>query len=291
MRRAVVLLSLVAALVAAAPAAAAPDPSPPGANDWSCKPSATHPEPVVLLHGLGASMGTNWSQVSPLLKSRGYCVFALSYGRDPRYANAIYEFGGVLAIEQSSLEIQAFVRRVLEATGAAEVDLVGHSEGTVQSGYLVRRPGFADKVRRVVALTPLWDGTNVLGVGDLYALGEPYGFSQQSAAFVASFCAACPQFVRGGPFMRALAAGGVSVPGVHYTNIVTRYDELVIPYTSGILEEPGVTNIVVQNVCALDLSEHAWLAFDPIAHQLILNALHPPTARRPVCRLVIPGLP
>jgi pimeloyl-ACP methyl ester carboxylesterase len=291
MRHLAVLLSLLGALAVAAPAAAAPDPSPRGANDWTCKPSATHPEPVVLLHGLGATMGANWSAMSPTLKARGLCVFALTYGRDPRYVNAFYEPGGVLPIEQSSLEVQAFVRRVLETTGATEVDIVGHSEGTVQAGYLARQPGFADLIRRMVLLTPLWDGTNLAGVGLLYAAGRPFGLSQTAAALVARVCGSCAQFVQGSPFMESLAAGGVSVPGVHYTNIVTRYDELVVPYTSGILREAGASNIVLQQVCALDFSEHAWVAFDPIVHQLVLNVLHPPSARAPACRLVLPGLP
>ena len=54
--------------------------------------------PVVLVHGLGATMGDNWGYISPLLAARGYCVFALTYGLDPRFPY----FGGVLPIEQSA---------------------------------------------------------------------------------------------------------------------------------------------------------------------------------------------
>jgi triacylglycerol lipase len=71
---------------------------------------------------------------------------------------------------------------------------------------------------------------------------------------------------------------------------MTRYDELVVPYTSGMLHAPKATNIVVQDQCALDLSEHATLAFDPVVGQDILNALDP-SHRQPVpCTLVLPGV-
>src|SRR4051812_306578 len=53
--------------------------TPPGANDWSCRPTAAHPDPVVLVPAEG-SMGSDMHAVSPLLANHGYCVFALDYG-------------------------------------------------------------------------------------------------------------------------------------------------------------------------------------------------------------------
>ena len=267
--------AVAALLVVPVARAAYGDQSPPGANDWSCQATAAHPRPIVLVHGLGATAAENWSYLSPILKADGYCVFALTYGVDPRFEY----MGGVVPMEQSAHELDAFVHRVLAATGAAQVDLVGHSEGTVMPQYWLWKLGGAPLVHEYVALTPLYQGTDLDGVATLssYDSGGTFtsGFS--------SLCGSCLEFVRGSAFLTDLYRDGVAAPGVHYTPIMTTHDELVTPYTSGYIDSPQATNIVLQDVCPLDLSEHGAVAFDPVVARLVRNALDPADAVAPTC--------
>jgi pimeloyl-ACP methyl ester carboxylesterase len=271
-----------------APAAAAESSlaSPPaGANNFACKPSAAHPDPVVLVHGLSANMSENWSYLSPILAARGYCVFALTYGLDPR----LPLFGDTIPIEQSAPELGAFVDQVLTATGAQRVDLVGHSEGTFMPEYWLKFLGGAAKVNRYVALTPLYAGTNVLDAAALRDAGQQYGLSQLVIGLFSNFCGSCQEFLTGSDMVKMINSGpgGAAVPGVTYTTIPTTHDELVVPYTSGILNAPNVTNEVLQDVCPNDISEHGAEAFDPVVAQLVLNALDPANAKPVSCA----GLP
>jgi triacylglycerol lipase len=265
-----------------------PTAPPAGANNWSCKPSAAHREPVVFVHGLGSTMGEDWATMSPLLADEGYCVFALTYGTEPGDPY----IGGLKPMEQSSAELAAFVDQVLAATGASKVDLVGHSEGTVMPQYYLKFRGGAAKVAKYVALTPLYHGTTFDGIT---ALDTEFSamYPAQAAAFhqlVAAFCGSCLEFEAGSAFFQNLYGDDVyAVPGVQYTAIMTRYDELVTPYTSGMLNAPNATNIVVQDQCPLDFSDHASMAFDPVVAADILNALDPAQPVSVPCTLVLPG--
>jgi triacylglycerol lipase len=264
------------------------DADPPGANDWSCKPTAAHPDPVVLVHGLMGNKATNWPTYAPLLHNEGYCVYALTYGTSAQAPEQFRNvFGGLNAIESSAEELKVFVAKVLASTGAAKVDILGHSEGTVMPNYYAKFLGGDQFVDDYVSLAPIWHGTNPAGLATLSRLGTPYGFTPASFPLFEKYFASGPQFLTGSDFMTTMrSGGGPAVPGITYTNIVTQYDELVVPYTSGI--EPGMTNFVVQKSCALDLGDHFAIASDPVAAQLVLNALDPAHAKRPPCRTVLP---
>ena len=98
-----------------------PELPPPGANDFSCRPSGAHPYPVILVHGTFENMADNWRAASPVLVNHGYCVFAFNYGG----AAPADPVQGTGLIPASARQLKAFISRVLAATGAAKADLVG----------------------------------------------------------------------------------------------------------------------------------------------------------------------
>lgn len=97
-----------------------------GIGDFKCKPTDAHPYPVVLLHGLGG-ISFEWSFIAGRLALEGYCTFPLDYGHVP----GIPILGGLDDIKKSGPVVVEFVDKILAATGAPKVDIVGHSEGSL----------------------------------------------------------------------------------------------------------------------------------------------------------------
>jgi triacylglycerol esterase/lipase EstA (alpha/beta hydrolase family) len=258
---------------------ASPTASPPGANNWSCKPSAAHPLPVVLVHGTFEDMADNWQALSPLLYDNGYCVFAFNYGSYG--GSGDYGVYGTGPIEQSAGELADFVQRVLAATGAAKVDIVGHSQGGMMPRYYLKFLGGAPKVNALIGMAPSNHGTTLDG---LFTLA---GYFPGSNAALAD-CPACAEQETGSPFMTKLNLGGDTVSGVHYTVIESAHDEVVTPYQSAFLTGPGVTNITLQQQCPLDQGEHLSMAYDHIADADVLTALDPAHPQHPACTPVAP---
>jgi triacylglycerol lipase len=253
-----------------------PSPNAPGTNIWTCKPSAAHPRPVILVHGTAGTQDTNWATYGPLLRNNGYCVFALTYGALSPGA----PIAGLGKIEDSARQLAAFVTKVRTATGASRVDLVGHSQGTLMPNYYAKYLGGAKYIYRYISLAPLWHGT-----------AHTIAFNELAKAFQvpdgqAPLCPACTQMATGSAFMTRMRTGSVAVSGIQYTNIVTRYDQIVVPYTSGL--QSGMRNVVLQDVCPTDLSEHLEIAASPTAARIVLNTLDPSHSKAVQCQVVLP---
>ncbi|MFH9353723.1 esterase/lipase family protein [Kitasatospora sp. NPDC017646] len=275
---------------AAAPAVAAatelpPDgdtvASPPGANDWSCRPSAAHPDPVVLVHGTFANRYENWLTLSPLLKGLGYCVFALDYGTAPGITSTgsglLLPIGGLGAVPASAVQLAHFVDLVRTATGAAKVDIVGHSQGGMLPNYYLKFLGGASKVDKLIGLAPSNHGTTLDGITKL----APY--FPGVADLIYTVCQACRDQAVGSDFNATMASRPDTVPGVHYTVISTVYDEVVTPWRTQFLNGPDVDNEVLQDHCPVALAEHVAIAFSPTALHLVTNALDPAHATPVFC--------
>ena len=251
-----------------------PNGAPAGANDNSCRPSAAHPRPVVLVNGTFANQIDSWNAISPLLKNNGYCVYTFEYG-----GTGFIEATGSIAASAGQLKTE--VDSVLSRTGASKVDIVGWSQGGMMPRYYLKNLGGASKVNALVGLAPSNHGTTLDGLATLA------GYFPGALDLVGAACPACQDQVRGSAFITALNAGGDTVPGVRYTVIQSRYDEVVTPYTSAFLSGSNVTNITLQDQCILDLGDHLSMTSDHIAARDVLNAHDPAHAQGTICTPII----
>ncbi|MFC1412138.1 esterase/lipase family protein [Streptacidiphilus sp. N1-12] len=259
----------------------------PGTNDWSCRPSAAHPQPVVLLNGTGANMMLNWHYFGPKLKQQGYCLFALNYGDTGR--GPLKALGD---IPTSAGEVAAFVDRVLAATGARQVDLLGHSQGGgVLPRWYLRFDGGTDpadprlnKVAKLIGIAPSNHGSDLDGLGPAL---NAIGFFATTTALNGG--PALHQQLKGSWVNTTVDAGGDTQPGVDYTVISTRDDMVVTPYTvQALTAGPGATvhNEVVQDVCHSLLPivvTHVGMAFSPTVLGMVEDALDPSVAHSKPC--------
>jgi triacylglycerol esterase/lipase EstA (alpha/beta hydrolase family) len=245
-----------------------------GWNDYDCKPSEEHPRPVVLVHGTGGNAVDNWLGLAPYLKNRGYCVFSLDYGQ----YNNIPLLYGLGPVEDSAEQLDTFVDKVLGATGTEKVDIVGHSQGGMMPRYYMKFLGGADKVNALVGIAPSNHGTTLSGLTKLVDLIPGLGDAVDGLA------PSLMQQKEGSELLNRLNEGGDTLPGVKYTVIATKYDEVVTPYKSQFLEGPNVNNVLLQDLCPADISEHLAVGlFDKLAFHETANALDPANAEPTTC--------
>ena len=224
----------------------------------SCRVTAAHPFPVILVHGTFENSGM-WSQFQPVLEQAGFCVSTIDY-------NSLQDMA------TSARQLNTFVNRVLAASGGTKVDIVGHSQGGMMPRFFLKNLNGAARTHSLIGLAPSNYGTTLSG---LAVIGGP---------LVGLFCTSCAQQIQGSAFLNALNSPTDVVPGVNFTVIETNRDEVVTPFRNAFLKGAGATNLLIQNFCPADIAGHIALAQeDRNAWRLVLNALDPAHARPVVC--------
>jgi hypothetical protein len=169
--------------------------------------------------------------------------------------------------------------RTISAATHRKVILFGWSQGasTLPRWALRWWPDVRGQVSALVGLAPL----NNIGaiVGNTPCLSG------------SCFPAAWQQGV-GSQFMAALNSRQQTFPGISYTVIYSRVDEVVTPNVDGALSVlppgPNVVNVAIQDVCPLDLSEHLLIPASPTAYAIALEAFRHPERPADLRRVQVP---
>ncbi len=233
---------------------------------WQARPTLDRPYPVVLIHGTISSKNV-WQNLVNSLREDGFVVFAPDYG-----------VHGTQDIPASTEDVGAYIEQVLAATGAEQVDIVGHSQGGLLARYWINEMGGEEYVHHLVTLGSPHKGTTILGMLGGMVTGET---TQRMAAATIRrvFGAAGMQQVIGSPLLDTLAASPDTRPLIRYSCFATRNDTTVVPQENCFLDatdNPLVRNDFLQDV-GIAKVRHEEMPSHPavqeLVHQVLVDAL------------------
>lgn len=229
-------------------------------DDWSARPTAERPWPVILIHGTCDTKGV-WQVLAGLLRENGWAVFAPDYGNR-----------ATGPIQESARQLDAYIDAVLTVTGAEQAILVGHSQGGLLARYWMRMHDRADRVHHLVCISSPNHGTTQGGIA------SPLFRSERQEDVVRSlidgwFGPAGMQQVSGSDIVEATNRGSEVEDDVSYTCIATRSDAVVVPPTTCFLNGQKVRNIFIQDIDRRALIRHEDMPMDKRVCQLISDDL------------------
>ncbi|WP_018251624.1 esterase/lipase family protein [Salinispora mooreana] len=220
----------------------------PASSPAAAGPADVADNPVIIVGGL-SGFAFAYSPLAARLDADGFRPF-------------IYELPGLGFgdIPTSARAFADYVDQVRATTGAARVDLVGHSEGGLVARYYLKRLGGTGAVGRYVSLGSPQHGTYVANIIAFLGLGSCAGV------------VACQQMAIGSDFLANLNAGDDTPGSVSYTTIRTWQDQLVRPVDNAALAD-GASNVLIQGWCPLRVVGHLGLALDGTTYTVIRQAL------------------
>jgi triacylglycerol esterase/lipase EstA (alpha/beta hydrolase family) len=210
--------------------------------------------PVLIVGGLTEPQAL-LNTLQGRLENAGFTVFTMQLpGAIP----------GTQDIAVSAQAVAARAQQVLAQTGAAKLDVVGHSEGGLALRYYIKNLGGAAQVLRSVSLATPQHGTQLANIiGAFPIIGQLAG----------ALCTACAQMAVGSTFLAALNSPTDVPAGPTFTALGTRFDEAVIPAPQASFLQNGGTNASVQQFCPNDVVFHIGMLSDRAAAGLTISAL------------------
>ena len=200
---------------------------------------------VLLVHGTGETTDETWSwSYEPALKADGFATCAVQL---PDH--------GLGDIAVAAEYVVVAIRKASRLAGGP-IAVVGHSQGGALPVWALKFwPGLAPKVTDVVSLAGPFDGTQLANELCLLRRCAPLSW----------------QLRHGSDHVAALRRAPMPARAA-VTSVSTRYDEIVRPQPQA-SRLGGARNVMLQDVCVQDPSEHGLILGDPVAYALTVDAL------------------
>lgn len=204
--------------------------------------------PVLLVHGTNVTREENWDWSY----ARGLDAQKIPWCAPQIPLRATGDL-------QDNVEYVVYATKFMARKAGRRISIVGASQGGMLPRWMLRFwPSTRKMVDDMIGVVPSNHGTDAAGCE---ATCQPAGHQQST----------------GSNFLKALNAKRETWSGVSYTNIVTKRDTVVVPYTSGELTTGAgrITNVATQDVCPTDLLEHILTpTIGTVAFALMLDALN-----------------
>lgn len=218
-----------------------------------CAPSASSPNPVVVLPGGDGTVDQTDEQWRPMvdaLRENGNCtlVFQVRGVDGNRWASDVPAAGE---------DLSDFVAHVERVTGARQVSIVAHSAGSVIANYYLKVLRGAPNVRVAVFIAP--ETPRCDGAGFARSIGLPFApfpvFRAVPAipallSRVAPATAGAMQIAPGSAVFNSIFNDGpLTQAGVAYAVIATERDQFATPAPEcSFIDEPAVSNALYENL-------------------------------------------
>jgi pimeloyl-ACP methyl ester carboxylesterase len=208
--------------------------------------------PILLVPGTGSNPQDNFSwnwERALSAQALPYCTIELP--------------GNAMGDIQVAGEYVVYAIRTMHARAHRRIDILGHSQGGMVPRWALR----------------FWPDTRAM-VDDLVGLAPSNpGSAGGDFACTPSCSPAFWQQRSGANFIAALNSRQETFAGISYTVIYTHTDWVVTPNldstgSSSLHGGTGaITNVAIQDVCPLDLTEHLGMAYDGTAYAIAIDAL------------------
>ena len=174
--------------------------------------SAATRDPVLFVHGFGGD-AANWNEMIADFRAQGYSASELD----------AWQYDSSLSNATIAQQLSAEVTRLLASTGAAKVDIVAHSMGSLSSRYYLKNLGGGARV------------------DDWASLGGPNHGT--SSANLCAFLVSCREMQIGSAFLTNLNATDETPGTVTYGTFWSFCDEVINPDQSVPLSGAANTSV------------------------------------------------